>query len=137
MQLSQGNTGLTPSLTVYWSLEEVVKHGLSNPFEGSEIEVIDELERKLGRSISLQSIADVPLGAFLSGGIDSSTVVALMQSISSQPVKTFTIGFREEKYNEAEQAKNVARHLGTEHTELYVGSKQAMDIIPKLPRLYE
>jgi asparagine synthase (glutamine-hydrolysing) len=81
-------------------------------------------------------VADVPLGAFLSGGIDSSTIVALMQSVSSKPIKTFTIGFQETNYNEAEYAKSVAEYLKTDHTELYVSSEDALNIIPKLPQLY-
>ena len=91
----------------------------------------------LTHAIGQQMIADVPLGAFLSGGVDSSAIVALMQAQSSQRVKTFTIGFAEEVYNEAVYAKEVAAHLGTEHTELYVSAKQAMDVIPRLPTLYD
>lgn len=121
----------------YWSLREVVEQGQARPFNGSESEATIALETHLLEAIGLQMIADVPLGAFLSGGIDSSTIVALMQAQSSQPVKTFTIGSHQQGYNEAEHAKAVARHLGTEHTELYVTPNDAMNVIPRLPTLYD
>lgn len=121
----------------YWSARSTAEAQLREPFLGSEHEATDELERILRRSIAGQMIADVPLGAFLSGGIDSSTVVALMQAQSSLPVKTFTIGFHEGGYNEAQHAKAVALHLGVEHTELYVTPEEALAVIPKLPTLYD
>jgi len=120
----------------YWSLKDVVQQGQCEPFTGSDAQATDMLEQLLGDAISLQSVADVPLGAFLSGGVDSSAVVALMQRRSAQPVRTFTIGFQEPEFNEAEYAMAVARHLGTEHTELYVSGRQALDVVPKLPTLY-
>lgn len=125
-----------PRLEKYWSLPQVAERGVVTPFEGSDIDAVDALEALLKDAVGKQMLADVPLGAFLSGGIDSSTVVALMQAQSSRPVKTFSIGFNEESYNEALHAKAVAQHLGTDHTELYVTSQQAMDVIPKLPKLY-
>ena len=125
-----------PKIQNYWSLLEVAENGVKNPFNGTEMEAVDELEAVLKRAVNQQMLSDVPLGAFLSGGIDSSTIVSLMQSQSSRPVKTFTIGFNNDDYNEAEHAKAVAKHLGTEHTELYVTPQQALDVIPKLPKLY-
>ncbi|MBQ0935619.1 asparagine synthase (glutamine-hydrolyzing) [Ideonella paludis] len=125
-----------PRLQAWWSGAEVARRGVAQPFDGSPEQAVDELEALLSSAVGQQMMADVPLGAFLSGGIDSSTVVALMQAQSSRPVKTFSIGFHEAGYNEAEHAKAVAQHLGTEHTELYVSARQALDVIPKLPRLY-
>ncbi|CAK8722789.1 hypothetical protein KKHLCK_12055 [Candidatus Electrothrix laxa] len=121
----------------YWSLLDVVRSGVENPFPGDGQEAVDELERLLLGAVARQMISDAPLGAFLSGGYDSSLIVALMQAQSTQPVKTFSIGFHEQKYNEAPHAKAVAEHLGTDHTELYVTSKQAMEVITKLPQLYD
>ena len=125
-----------PVLQVYWSLPQVAEAGVTTRFAGSDQQAVDKLETLLKSAVSQQMVADVPLGAFLSGGIDSSTVVALMQAQSSRPVKTFTVGFNEEGYNEAVHAKAVAAHLGTDHTELYVTPQQAMAVIPKLPSLY-
>ncbi len=121
----------------YWSLKDTAQLGVNNPFTGTEQDAFDELEGLLLEAVRLRMIADVPLGAFLSGGIDSSTIVALMQAQSSQPVKTFTIGFHEQGYNEAQHARSVAQYLGTDHTELYVTSNEALSVIPKLPYLYD
>jgi asparagine synthase (glutamine-hydrolysing) len=126
-----------PEVVLYWSGREVAESGVSHPFTGSETQAIEELDTLLKDAIAMRMVADVPLGAFLSGGIDSSTVVALMQVQSKQPVKTFSIGFHEQNYNEAQYAKAVAQHLGTDHTELYVTSNEALAVIPKLPSLYD
>lgn len=120
----------------YWRFNTVVESGLKNPFTGSPEQAVDILESALVESIGSQMQSDVPLGAFLSGGIDSSTVVALMQGQSERPIKTFTIGFEDEAYNEATHAKAVAKHIGTEHTELYITPKDALSVIPKLSSIY-
>ncbi len=120
----------------YWDPRKAIENNVANPFSGTPDEAVDALDSLLRRTVMQQMISDVPLGAFLSGGIDSSTIVSLMQAQSSRPVRTFTIGFNEKDYNEAEHAKAVAKHLGTDHTELYVSSQQAMDVIPLLPNMY-
>ncbi|SHM34061.1 asparagine synthase (glutamine-hydrolyzing) [Rhodanobacter sp. OK091] len=120
----------------YWRYNDAVSAGLGNPLHGTDAEAIDALEAQLSASIGAQMLSDVPLGAFLSGGIDSSTIVALMQARSARPIKTFTMGFGENGYDEAMHAKAVARHLGTEHTELYVRPEDALAVIPRLPSIY-
>lgn len=135
--LTWNGTDARPTPVPYWSAKEAAELGITEPFTGTEQEVLEQLEALLQDAVGLRMVADVPLGAFLSGGIDSSTVVALMQAQSSQRVKTFTIGFYEDAYNEAKYAKCVAQHLGTDHTELYVTPEEAQAVIPKLPILYD
>jgi len=121
----------------YWSAEDEFRQAIANPLSGSPDEIVRGLEDTIKHSISRQLIADVPVGAFLSGGIDSSVVVVLMQSVASGPVKTFTVGFHEKEFNEAEYAAEISKILGTEHTELYVTPAEAMDVIPELPKTYD
>lgn len=126
----------SPSVTAFWSVKEAAKKGQENPFTGSREDAASELERLLKASIRDQMEADVPVGAFLSAGIDSSTIVALMQSLNNGRVKSFTIGMGEKEYNEAEAAREIAKVLGTEHTELYITEADAKAVIPKLPYMF-
>ncbi|MDD3369698.1 MAG: asparagine synthase (glutamine-hydrolyzing) [Lachnospiraceae bacterium] len=123
-------------ITPYWSMTEAAVNGQKNQFKGTETEAADELERLLKESLKGQMVADVPVGAFLSAGIDSSTIVALMQSLSNQKVRSFTIGMEDKAFNEAVYAKEIANHIGTEHTELYITEQDAKAVIPKLAHMF-
>jgi asparagine synthase (glutamine-hydrolysing) len=129
-----GNAG---EVTAYWSAARAIEAGQAAPFHGEPAAALAELERILGDAVAGQMVADVPLGAFLSGGIDSSLIVALMQARSARPVRTFTIGFAEAAYDESRFARAVAAHLRTEHTELIVSPQQALAVIPRLPAMYD
>ena len=121
----------------FWSAEEVYNKGRLAQISGNPKEIVDQLEVVLSKAVSSQMESDVPLGAFLSGGIDSSTIVALMQSQSNLQVNTFTIGFNAKEYDEAKHAQMVANHLGTNHSDMYVSERDALDIIPYLPDIYD
>jgi asparagine synthase (glutamine-hydrolysing) len=123
--------------SAYWSLADVAREGHASPLDASDAEATDMLEALLGDAVKRRLVADVPLGAFLSGGIDSSTVAAMMRANSTAPVRTYSIGFGERGYDEAPHARAVARHLGTEHTELYVSPHEAEAVIPELPTIYD
>jgi asparagine synthase (glutamine-hydrolysing) len=124
------------NLQRWWSLADVVTAGAQNQIT-DEAEAVQMVEDQLSQAVKLQSLADVQLGAFLSGGVDSSAIVALMQKQSAHPVKTFTIGFEEAAFDESDYARAVARHLGTLHTELYVTSAEAHDVTKLLPTMYD
>jgi len=128
--------GFTQKETTYWSLSEVAARGAEAPFGGNVDEARDALDATLTRGVESQLISDVPVGAFLSGGVDSSTVVALMQKVSTKPVRSFSIGFKDEAYDESRFAASVAAYLGTDHLELIVSPQQALDVIPAMPGIY-
>jgi asparagine synthase (glutamine-hydrolysing) len=136
LSIAVGATML-PAPKQYWSAYDAALAGQDNPFRGSDADAVEELDGLLRDSVRMRMISDVPLGAFLSGGIDSSLVVALMCAQSSGPVKTFSIGFSEAEFNEAQYAMRVAKHLGTDHTELYVSPQHALAVVPKLPRMFD
>jgi len=137
--LSLKSTCSTPQTesTCYWSAKESALHGIANPFQGGAEEAAYELDELLRDSVRLRMLADVPVGAFLSGGIDSSTVVSVMQAENESPIRTFSIGFVEHDYDEAVHAKRVAEHLGTIHNELYVSSTEVIEAILQLPCIYD
>lgn len=135
LQVSSSRPSATPR--PYWTLRSVVENRRPLQLDPRDPALVDLLESKLSEAVRLRMVADVPLGAFLSGGIDSSTVVALMQKHSRRPVKSFTIGFLKSDYDEAQDASAVARHLGTEHHELYLGTSECLEIIARLPRIYD
>ena len=124
------------TLSRWWSLANVVQFGAHNAIT-DEVDAVDELEQRLSDAVKIQSLADVPLGAFLSGGIDSSAIVALMQHQATSPVKTFTVGFKESEFDEAPYARAVAKHLGTDHTEMFVTATEAQEVIAQLPSMYD
>lgn len=129
--------GGEPIIERFWDARAVARQGLASRLEGSDEELKSQLAALLTDAVSRRMIADVPLGAFLSGGVDSSAVVALMQAAHTEKVRTFTIGFDDPAYNEAPHAAAIARHLGTNHTELTVTARDAMDVIPNLPEWYD
>ena len=138
LELPLGTTpGALPAPVAYWSARDAAEAGLARPFAGSDAEAEDELEALLGDAVRLRMEADVPLGAFLSGGIDSTAVVALMQRTADSPVRTFSIGFDAPGHDEAPHARAVASLLGTRHEELYVTPAEALGVIPRLPQLYD
>jgi asparagine synthase (glutamine-hydrolysing) len=129
--------GGEPKITKFWDARSIASAGVADPIEGSDAEMTDRLEALLTDAVQRRMIADVPLGAFLSGGVDSSTVVALMQKANLGRVRTFTIGFDTPGFDEAPYAAAVARHLDTQHTELKVTSRDALDVIPRLAEMYD
>ncbi len=122
---------------VYWSARETALAAIADAWKGNEEETLDALDQRLRTTVRSRMVSDVPLGALLSGGIDSTTIVAVMQAVSPRPVRTFTISFREGRFNEAGHAQKVARHLGTEHTEMLVTPEAALAVIPRLPHIYD
>jgi len=120
----------------YWTVADVVQKGASEQIT-NEVEAVDALHHRLCEAVSLQSVSDVPLGAFLSGGVDSSTIVALMQAQSNRPIQTFTVGFEEAGFDESPYAAAVAKHLGTDHHALLVTARETLDVIPHLPKMYD
>ncbi|MBD0318841.1 MAG: asparagine synthase (glutamine-hydrolyzing) [Gemmatimonadetes bacterium] len=126
-----------PEPVPYWSLEEVARSGAADPFRGGDEEAVAEFDALLGDAVALRMRADVPVGALLSGGIDSSLVVALSQAQAARPIRTFSVAFAEEEHNEAHHAARIARHLGTDHTEVMLTGRDVLDVVPRLPDIFD
>ena len=135
ISIRSGQTDAIPE--PYWSLAEVAEAGQKSTFSGTESDAVEAVQNVLIQSIRGQMLADVPLGALLSGGVDSSMVVALMQSQSERPVKTYSIGFHEKQFDESGHARDVAKHIGTEHTELFISAKDVLNAVPRMPNMYD
>ena len=131
------DTSTEPDIVTWWSFDAVARSGLANPLHEDDRTITDRVAAAVEQAVHSQLLAEVPLGAFLSGGIDSSLVVATMRRLSSGPVRTFTIGFAERDHDESAHARAVAQHLGTDHTEMLVSSEDALAVIPDLPRIYD
>lgn len=137
MRMLRGGQDLGPLIETYWRHKDALEAARAHPMLGEEGDIIKDFDELLSLCVRDRMVADVPLGAFLSGGIDSSTIVALMQKNSQTPVKTYTIGFDETGYDEAAYAKAVAAHLGTDHHEMYLSGQAALDIVPRMPEIYD
>ena len=129
--------GRLPEAKAFWSLAEAAQRGTADPFEGSDLEAADELDSLLQDAVRIRTRSDVPLGAFLSGGLDSSTIVAVMQAAADRPVHTFTVAFDESSHDESADARRIAQHLGVEHTEIAMSADRAIELVPRLPEIYD
>ena len=134
--LKIGRDGV-PQISRFWNLRSIVERGIASPSQASDEEILHELDGLLRDAVQRRMVSDVPLGALLSGGIDSSLVTALMAEHSDRPINTFSIGFQEQEFNEAPYAREIAKHLGTHHTELYVEPGHALDLVERLPYWYD
>lgn len=134
---TQVSEGELPPVHKYWDISKEYERALANPLKANAEELGDELDKILSDAVALRMVADVPVGAFLSGGYDSSLIVALMAQRSSKPVRSFSIGFEEAAFDEAPHARAVAKHLGAEHTELYISKTEVLDVVPKLPEIWD
>ena len=135
--LQTATKGVLPDQRCYWSAADAVEQARRHPLTGSDGEMTDRLEDALSGAVAARMVSDVPVGAFLSGGIDSSTIVALMQRHASKPVRTFTVGFSDRAFDESSEAAAVASHLGTDHTSVHVGDAEAVEVIPQIPDIWD